>query len=133
MTDQSIPPVSTSDLTDFNDIADAVHQLAWSKGWHDQNETEDHFIERTCNNAHDEVSELHEAWRNNQLRGACDKAEQMAALGIAPLTCLEEELADIVIRAMDAARRLQVNLLSAIQRKHQFNASRPHRHGGKRS
>lgn len=114
-------------------MVDSVHELAWSKGWHSLDEPEDAFVERCCNNLHDEVSELHEAWRNNNLRSPCDKADAMEKLGIAPLTCLEEELADLVIRAMDNAKRLGVNLTDAIARKHAFNATRSPRHGGKKS
>lgn len=117
----------------INAIALTVHKLAWEKGWHDEHESEDAFVERMCNNLHDEVSELHEAWRNNRLRELCDKAEAMQALGIDPLTCLEEELADIVIRALDNAKRLGVDIFSAVSRKHAFNRNRAHRHGGKRS
>ena len=114
-------------------IAYEVHALAKRKGWHSDSEGEDAFIERACNNLHDEVSELHEAWRNNRLRLPCDKAEKMSAAGIPPLTCLEEELADIVIRVLDNSRRLGVDIRSAVERKHAFNATRPYRHGGKRS
>ena len=117
----------------LNQIADAVYALAQSKGWHSKTESEDAFVERACNNLHNEVSELHEAWRNNRLHAPCDKAEAMKAAGIEPLTCLEEELADIVIRALDDARRLGVDIQSAVERKHAFNATRSLRHGGKRS
>ena len=119
----------------LNEIADAVHALAWEKGWHTDGAlySEDAFVERACNNLHDEVSELHEAWRNNQLRAPCDKAAKMAEIDIPPLSCIEEELADIVIRVLDNARRLGVDIQSAIERKHKFNATRSHRHGGKRS
>ena len=48
-----------------------------------------------------------------------------------PLTCLEEELADIVIRAFDTAKALGVDIERAVSVKHAFNASRPYRHGGK--
>lgn len=114
-------------------IADAVHELAWAKGWHKADEDEDAFVERMCNNLHDEVSELHEAWRNNQLRAPCDKASKMIDLDITPLSCIEEEMADIIIRVLDNARKLGVNIQSAVARKHQFNTTRPQRHGGKRS
>jgi NTP pyrophosphatase (non-canonical NTP hydrolase) len=120
-------------MTTLNDIADAVEKTAWEKGWHSHDEPEDAFIERACNNLHDEVSELHEAWRNNKLHSPCDKSEKMIAAGIEPLSCSEEELADIIIRALDNARRLKVDILSAVLRKHAFNRTRPHRHGGKRS
>jgi len=117
----------------LNEIADAVHVLAWQQDWHKADENEDAFVERACNNLHDEVSELHEAWRNNELREPCDKAALMQELGIQPLTCIEEEMADIVIRVLDNARKLGVDIQSAVERKHAFNAQRPHRHGGKKS
>lgn len=114
-------------------IADAVHSLAWKKGWHSADETEDSFIERACNNLHDEVSELHEAWRNNELHNHCDKAPLMEKIGIEPLTNIEEEMADIVIRVLDNCRKLNVDIQSAVIRKHKFNETRPMRHGDKRS
>jgi NTP pyrophosphatase (non-canonical NTP hydrolase) len=117
----------------LNEIADTVHALAWEKGWHSEKEGEDAFIERICNNLHDEVSELHEAWRNNELHLPCEKAEKMIEMGIHPLTCIEEEFADIIIRVLDNCRKLGVDIQSAIERKHKFNQGRAHRHGGKRS
>lgn len=118
----------------LKELAAAVYALAVHKGWHNNPaESEDAFVERMCNNLHDEVSELHEAWRNQQLRQPCDKAEAMQAAGIEPLTCLEEELADILIRTLDNAERLGVDIASAVERKHRFNLTRPYRHGGKKS
>lgn len=120
-------------MNTLNEIADAVHGLAWEKGWHSDSETEDAFVERACNNLHDEVSELHEAWRNNVLHAPCDKSGKMQVVGIQPLTCIEEEFADIIIRVLDNCRKLGVDIQSAVERKHSFNKTRPDRHGGKRS
>ena len=117
----------------IDQIADAVYENAVAKGFHAVKKSEDDFIEGACNNLHDEVSELHEAWRNGQLREFCDKHEKMRALGLPILTCLEEELADIVIRALDNARRLGVDIQRAIEAKHAFNLTRPPMHGGKKS
>ena len=116
----------------LDEIADAAYALACAKGWHDD-PSEDGYVERACNNLHDEVSELHEAWRNNRLRDLCDKAQGMLDLGIEPLTCIEEEYADILIRVLDDCRRLGVNIQSAVERKHQYNIHRSYRHGGKKS
>jgi NTP pyrophosphatase (non-canonical NTP hydrolase) len=113
--------------------AEAVHTLAKSKGWHDPPQTEDAFVERICNNLHDEVSELHEAWRNGKLHSDCDKADKMIAAGLGTMTYLEEELADIIIRTLDNAVELGVDIERAVERKHAFNATREQRHGGKRS
>ena len=117
----------------LNSIADAVNKLAWENGFHSKNESEDAFIERMCNNLHDEISELHEAWRNNKLRLPCDKADKMESLGIKQLTCIEEEMADIVIRILDNAKRLNVDIQSAVERKHKYNTTRSFKHGNKRS
>ena len=117
----------------LNEIMKAVHDLAWEKGWHSNQITEGAFVESACNNLHDEVSELHEAYRNNMLRSLCDKSEKMKELGIEPLNCLEEEMADIIIRVLDNCKKLGVDIQSAIERKHDYNKSRSHRHGGKLS
>lgn len=120
-------------MKDIDEIADKVHKLAWEKGWHSKDEDEDHFIERACNNFHDEISELHEAWRNNKLHDLCDKTEELQVAKIGPLTNIEEEFADIIIRVLDACRKLNVDIQSAIERKHLYNKTRSHRHGNKRS
>lgn len=117
----------------LNDIANIVHKLAWDNGFHSVDESEDAFIERMCNNLHDEISELHEAWRNNKLRELCNKKEQMQAIGLRPLTCLEEELADIIIRTLDNCCRLNIDIQEAVNIKHQYNTTRSFRHGNKRS
>lgn len=117
----------------INHISEEVHDLAWEKGWHHIEETEDAFIERTCNNIHDEISELHTAWRDNKLHALCDKADDMIIHDINPLTCLEEEMADIIIRVLDSCKKLNVDINSAIIRKHLYNKTRLHRHGGKKS
>ena len=133
--------MKTQQIEHINEVARAVHELARAKGWYDGNSPsgtapqaeESAFIERACKNLHDEVSELHEAWRNGNLHEPCDKSEKMKEAGIAPISCLEDELADIIIRVMDNAQFLGVDLGSAVLRKHQFNATRGHRHGGKLS
>lgn len=125
--------MSREDFITLNGIADNVHMLAWNMGWHSEDEGEDSFIERTCNNLHDEISELHEAWRSNKLHKLCDKSEKMKSVGIVPLTSLEEELADILIRVLDSAAKLDIDIQDAVERKHKFNATREYRHGNKRS
>lgn len=107
------------------EVADEMYCIATSKGFHDcevrgivpQN------FGAWCANLHSEVSELWEAYRKRTLGVQCNKAVE--------LTCAEEELADIVIRAMDTAVGLGVNLGEAIRKKSEYNRSRLHRHGGK--
>jgi NTP pyrophosphatase (non-canonical NTP hydrolase) len=77
-------------------------------------------------NLHSEVSELWEAYRKGQLASPCDKGGTI-------MTCAEEELADIVIRAMDTAVGLGVDIGRAIELKSAYNRTRPFRHGGKKA
>lgn len=114
-------------LSCLEELQEELHGLAKRKGWYDDPETEAQFVNRACANLHDEVSEFHEAFREDRLWKPCDKAEKMES----PLNCAEEELADLVIRAFDMAGKLQVNLANAIRVKHLYNSSRPYRHGGK--
>lgn len=44
---------------------------------------------------------------------------------------LPNELADIVIRTMDLAESLKIDLATEIVNKHEFNKTRPHKHGNK--
>ena len=120
-------------LKTLDEIADEVHKLAIKNGWHLPGESDDHFIERACNNLHNEISELHEAYRNNNLYGPCDKSGKLKEAGLGPLTCIEEEYADIIIRALDNCKRLKIDILRAVNIKHEFNQTRPYRHGGKKS
>ena len=82
-------------------------------------------------NLHSEVSELWEAFRDGKAFLPCDKASKMEAMGLKPLSCVEEELADIVIRVFDTSEALGINIEQAIAAKHEYNMSRPMRHGGK--
>jgi NTP pyrophosphatase (non-canonical NTP hydrolase) len=117
----------------LNELAEDFHALAVYQGWYDIKQTEDEFIERMCNNLHDEISELHEAWRNGLLHSPCDKAKKMEELELPILSCLEEEIADMFIRLFDDSCYLGIDLERAIKGKHSYNISRPRRHGGKKS
>ena len=80
---------------------------------------------------HGEVSELWEAWRADALYKPCDKADKMEKLTGVALNCAEEELADIIIRALDTAATLNIDIAKAVKIKNEYNKSREHRHGGK--
>ena len=106
----------------LNRLRDSVHGLAREKGWYDWPETDDQFIARFVANTHAELSELWEAHRKGQLNKTCDKGY---------VTCLEEEMADIIIRTLDACGRLGVDIDKAFEVKHRINQGRGYRHGGK--
>ncbi|MDE2099873.1 MAG: hypothetical protein KGL39_21650 [Patescibacteria group bacterium] len=115
----------------LNEIAQAVHTNAKIKGFHPQDETIREFMANQCNNLHGEVSELWDAWRAGKEYEPCDKAAKMSELGIYPLNCTEEELADIIIRALDLSARLGIDIGRAVEAKHQYNMTREYKHGKK--
>lgn len=107
----------------LNKLATHVYRVAASKGFHDDEVEGD--LGRYCANLHGEVSELWEAYRKNKLRAPCDKDLS--------LTCAEEELADIIIRACDTAASLGIDLGRAVHLKDAYNQKRSFRHGGKKA
>ena len=117
-------------ITDIQLLAVEVHSNAVEKGFH-PDEPVDIFIANQCNNITGEVSELWEAFRAGTENHLCDKAEKMRELGHHPLTQQEEELADIIIRALDVSQRLGIDIVHAINVKHEYNKTRPYKHGKK--
>lgn len=74
---------------------------------------------------HSELSELLEAERRPDVEmGPRSKK-------IPDFTESEDELADLMIRAMDYAHHHKMRLAEAIIAKHQYNTTRPYKHGKK--
>jgi len=94
---------------EFNELAKNIHKNAVIHGWW---ETKRSVPELLCL-VHSEISEALEAYRNHDDEN------------------LAEELADAVIRLMDMAEGLGIDLQAAIIKKHNINQSRSYRHGGK--
>jgi NTP pyrophosphatase (non-canonical NTP hydrolase) len=96
-----------------------VHKLAVEKGWYDPPKSFGEYIALI----HSEASEALEAYRcgiDGMYFGDDDKPEGVPS-----------ELADVIIRVMDFAEHLGIDLEEAMRLKHEYNATRSHRHGGK--
>jgi NTP pyrophosphatase (non-canonical NTP hydrolase) len=103
----------------FNEVAEYVYDIAKDKGFYDKEVN----MASVTSNIHGEVSELWDAYRKNQLFKQCDKPVN--------LMCIEEELADIIIRALETANAYNLNIGEAIKLKSEYNKTRPYRNGGK--
>lgn len=102
----------------FETLAQMIHNNAKAHGWHDKEIEEGTAL---CL-IHGEVSEAMEAARHGN-----PPSEH-----IPEFSGIEEELADVVIRCMDWSTKRGYRLGDAIIAKHEFNKTRPYKHGGKR-
>lgn len=130
----------------LNQWRDDVHRLAVEKGWHEDRDISDpHVLGSMLALIHSEVSEALEDVRKGKLElmfqgtaGALahsemsgEELERYKALALKPVG-LPSELADIIIRVLDMCGALGIDIEQAVTVKHAYNATRSHRHGGKK-
>lgn len=101
-----------------------IHKNAVQHGWYDGN-TAKNFGELLMLVV-TEVAEVMEEYRNGRLMRENYVNEKGKMCGI------PSELADIVIRVMDICGYYEIDLEQAIAEKHEYNKSRPYKHGGKK-
>jgi len=126
------PPLEgeVNQACDFlNLLAEEVYGVAKRSGFHDKPVD----LAVMLQNLAGEQAELWESFRKQTLNDLCDKADKMKEAGLEPLTSIEEEMADIVIRALDTAVEHRVDIGRAVRLKNAFNKTRPFRHGNKRA
>lgn len=102
----------------LQELTDEIHNNAVTHGWWDEKRTFGEII-ALC---HSELSEALESYRNSEppIWYAEDKPEGMAV-----------ELADCIIRILDYCGHENIDIEDVIRTKHEYNRTRPYRHGGK--
>lgn len=115
----------------ISEMQQMVHALSVEKGWWDGVEPYTGHYQPTVDQVgmrialiHSEGSEALEDVRTGDMVTVQD-------IETGKLSGFPTELADIVIRAMDLAGGMGIDLEAEIRRKHAFNKTRPYRHGGK--
>ena len=132
---------------DINAMVVEVHENAKAHGWWDGEERTFGELIALC---HSELSEALEEYRNghapaqqyyqcksHDTRQTCpDKYDgcqhgENKGCGQRKPEGVPSELADAVIRIMDMCGHYGIDLAAAIAEKHEYNKSRPYKHGGK--
>lgn len=126
----------------IKELAKDVHKNAKAHGWWDGEERSFGELIALC---HSELSEALEEYRNSKgpaeayyecvsgkdIQDKCTGDCCPACSGAKPCG-IPSELADVVIRIFDMAEHYGIDIEAAILEKHEFNKSRPYRHGGKK-
>lgn len=113
---------------DIETLMKRVHQTAREHGWWD-NPGKDTNIPEKLALIHSEISEALEEYRGS--KPVFYHSPEDLSLHPKP-EGLAVELADAIIRILDLCAALDLPIVEALERKCEYNETRPYRHGGKR-
>lgn len=127
---QEQPAISIESLNDF---AKEVHQNAVDHGWYDSSRTFGDIV-ALC---HSELSEALEEYRNNmpfvyfvhEITGGPDT--DMSRYNGQKLEGIATEMIDCIIRILDWCGANNIDVENLLRLKHEYNKTRPYKHGGK--
>ena len=112
-------------MMDYNAWIREIHENAVAHGWWDEKRTEDELMLLAVS----EVSEALEEYRAGKpmeyaSASPDDPAEKPEGIAV--------EMIDCLIRILDWCGKEGVDVDEILTRKHEYNKTRPYRHGGKK-
>lgn len=131
-------------MKSLNEWAKEVHENAVAHGWWDEPRSFGEIV-ALC---HSELSEALEEYRSGQplvycdaikTNAACSDTGENACTGAECLKCFTSrkpegmavEMIDCMIRILDWCGKEGIDVDAIMQAKHEYNRTRPYRHGGK--
>lgn len=122
----------------INNLSIEVHKNAVDHGWWEEERSFGEII-ALC---HSELSEALEEFRNGHMANeiyysGTHKESNTLYVATAPTQICKKpegipiELADCIIRILDYCCKENIDIEAALKIKHEYNKSRPYRHGGK--
>lgn len=116
----------------LNDLAANIHRNNVAKGWWDAERNFGLVLALI----HSEVSEALEEFRDGRgfteiYRKHGDGSECDGACPVSSPEGIPVELADVLIRVLDACAGYRIDIDAAVALKMAYNETRPHKHGGK--
>lgn len=120
----------------INELVKKAHENAVEKGWWEEERSFGEVIALIHSEASEALEDYRagkkptEVWYEKKDVGGYFEANRQVTPKYKPCG-IPSELADIVIRVMDACGRYGIDLEKAIEEKMAYNATRPHKHGGK--
>ena len=113
---------------ELNKLRDEIHQNAVDHGWWNE---ERHFGSLIAL-MHAELSEALEEYRNKRNPTEIYYSWENSETDEPKPEGIPVELADCIIRILDYCGKEGIDIEEAIRIKHEYNKTRPYRHGGKR-
>lgn len=122
---------------DLNEITEEIHQNAVNHGWWDEPRCFGEIV-ALC---HSEMSEALEEYRARRPMVycidrtedevfCCEDTHRIIEIGAKP-EGIAVEMADCLIRILDWFGQMELDVEEILMLKHEYNKTRPYRHGGK--